>query len=1573
MGRLGFEGGDVLEPGSGSGTFIGMAPESARMVGVELDSTTAAISRRLYPHADIRAESFADTRFPRGHFDAAVGNVPFADVALHDRQFNAGGHSMHNHFIIKSLAMTRPGGIVAVLTSRFTLDGTNPAARREMASMADLVGAVRLPSGAHRRAAGTEAVTDLLILRRRAEAEPARDDYWTTTVSRVVDGENVRVNGYFEAHPEHVLGEYHVGTGMHGAQTLTVRADDLGLVAGNVDAALQQITRSAQERGLVFTERSPEAAAERDRAAATQTELWDGTIVEGVEGFQIAKGGRLEPFAVPKTQMNELRGLIALRDGARELLEAESADLDDTPEIEALRTSLRRTYERYTARFGPINRFTLRSTGRYAKVLDPETGEVRVDGNGDPLRGDEILARVTPRAVSMMKQDPFGALVMALERFDDEEQTAAPATLLTERVLVPRVVKEGAETPAEAIALSLDRTGGVDLPLIANLLGVDEDEARAALGDLVYDDPTTGALEHAPAYLSGNIAVKLDAAIAAAEDDARFQANVDALRKVLPDPLGADEIEARMGAVWISPEVHQEFLRDILRDRYIQVESPIGGSWKVTGTRNTVLASNEWGTARRSAIDLAEAVMEQRPIQVFDTVDGPDGKTRRVFNPVETTAAQEKAEALQERFSEWVWEDPARAAELTGEYNRRFNSIALRDYASAGEYLTFPGLAATLTLRKHQRAAVARMIAEPAVGLFHQVGAGKTLEMIVGVTEMKRMGLISKPAIVVPNHMLEQFSREWLQAYPQARILTASSEDLAGEKRRLFIARAAANDWDGIVFTHSSFERVGVDPESQAAYLESEMDIVREAVENARQNGGMTVKQMEKQLLAEQEKIKKVLDRPRDPGVTLEASGIDYLAVDEAHLFKNLATVSNIPGAAVEGSGRANDLHLKLQVLRERNGGRVGVMATATPLANSVTEAHIMQRFLRPDLLEEAGVKHFDAWAATFGSQVTEMEMGPAGGFRVKTRFAKFQNVPEMLRMWHVFADVKTAEDLDLEVPQIAPRSDGERQPETVVIQPTPELVEFIGDIAERAEKVANRQVQPDEDNMLLISTDGRKAALDLRLFDQHAEQTGQVKLDYVAERILTEWRRTQGFEYLDDVTGEPSPRRGGLQLVFSDLGTPNERRWDAYTELKSKLIEGGMAPDQVRFMHDARNDSEKARLFAAARSGHIAVLIGSTSKMGVGTNVQARITAMHHVDCPWRPADLEQRDGRGIRQANQNPEVGIYRYVVERSFDAYSWQTVSRKAAFIAQVMKGRLDSREIEDIGDTALSATEAKALASGNPLVLEKATADNELAKLRRQETAHHRSKAALRFTRDNARTRLEADQAALAQLHAAADRTVDVTGDSFRMAVGGRVYGSRTDAADAIGRWAADHHGEWVTSQREGGVPLGECGGHTVTVRLERVTVAGFRTESQAHVRLEGVPYSGHNLPVEEFQNAGVGLVRAIENKTTAIAKSIARVEASTAAAREAIEDAEARLDAPFKHAAALEAAAQRAADVTAALEASAAPPDPAGERPAPADVALAGVASPAPGHPHETPHGGVTRVPVEDLQREMGGR
>jgi hypothetical protein len=934
----------------------------------------------------------------------------------------------------------------------------------------------------------------------------------------------------------------------------------------------------------------------------------------------------------------------------------------------------------------------------------------------------------------------------------------------------------------------------------------------------------------------------------------------------------------------------------------VKVEHPGGAIWGVRGNNRSVRATSDWGTERMPAPQIAKSVLEQRPIQVTDETD--DGK--RIVNATETTAAQEKAQALQARFAEWVWEDPERATRLIAEYNRRFNSLVLRDYTAEGERLTLPGLARTFTPLPHQRSAVARILSEPAVGLFHAVGAGKTAEMVIGATELRRLGMISKPAVVVPNHMLEQFSTEWLQLYPQARLLAASANDLAGEKRRTFVARAATNDWDAIVMTRSAFERIPVSETTHTTYVQAELEDLRAMLANARGGDGLTVKRVEKAVLAGEQRLKERLDNPKDRGVCWENTGVDYLLIDEAHSYKNLRTASNIRDAAIDGSKRASDLHMKIEYLRSRHGERVATMATATPIANSITEAHVMQRYLRPDLLAAAGVEDFDAWAATFGELVTEIEMAPTGGgsYRMHTRFARFQNVPEMLRMWHLFADVKTHEDLSLPTPQIAQRADGKRLAEAIVIEAAPDIRAYVEQLGERAERVRSGAVTPEEDNMLKICTDGRKAALDMRLATGQPT-TGRSKLDVAAGEIARIWREHRDHEYIDPHTGTRSLTRGALQIVFCDLGTPTSPGWSAYGELRDLLAAHGVPREAVRFIHEARNDAEKARLFAAARDGHVSVLIGSTEKMGVGTNIQARAVALHHLDCPWRPADVEQRDGRGIRQGNQNTEIGVYRYVVNGSFDAYSWQTVERKAKFIAQVTRGRLDVRAIEDIGDSALSFQEVKALASGDPLILEKASADAELTRLQRLHRAWQRNQHTLTRTISSTQDRARNYEEELRALADAIARRRDTCGERFAMRIADRTAHTRPEAAQLITAWIR-------TARPNRPAPLGELGGLDVYGVVYRDLARGGLI---VKLGLHGLPSSPATLELSRVDDPALSLVRQLEHRVGDLEALAERIENTKNKALAEAQTAREALKRPFKYAPELTGAQRRVAEIS----------------------------------------------------------
>lgn len=1501
---LGFGSGRVLEPGCGSGTFIGLAPAGAQLTGVELDPTTAAIAALLYPQAVIRAESFAETRFPTGHFDAVVGNVPFGNVVLHDPRYNSRRLAMHNHFIVKSLELTRPGGLVAVLTSRYTLDATNPSARRAMADLGDLATAVRLPSKAHWRAAGTEAVTDLLVFRRREPDRPPADQRWIVTSPVRVPGpsgeEEVRVNEYWQLHPDHVLGSASVEIGMHGLPGLVITPTvPLDQVPGQLRDRLAADTAAAAAGGLLMSARTGEQQSAVAGWIPAVAGTVDGQLVARDDGsFAVVEDGGEVPITVPRTQAGEVRALLELRDQARALIGAEAATLDDTAALDTARGRLAASWQTYVDTWGPINRYTLRSTGR----VDPDTGEA-------------IQSRVMPPAVRLVTRSTFGTVVAALEVFDDLTQTAEPASLLRHRLIVPRQPVEGVETAADGLAVVLDRLGRVDIDEIARLMGVDREQAIAGLADQVFRVPGTADDWQTRAhYLSGNVREKLEAAQEAeAAEPGRWSRQVAALEQVQPEPIGAGDITARLGAVWIPDTDHERFLAELLNDRHRQVRvvQLSGSDWEVKGPSWGVEATKEWGTDRMPAHRLMSSLIGQRPIMVHDTL--PD-KTQ-VLNPAETEAAQEKARLMQARFNDWIWEEPERASRLLAEYNRRFNSVVLRDYTAEGEQLSLPGLTRSFTPRQHQRTAVARMINEPSVGLFHEVGAGKTAEMIIGVTELRRLGLIRKPAIVVPNNMLLQFAGDWLHLYPQAKVLAASVDDLSTENRRRFVARVATNDWDGIVMTRTAFERLSLTPENEAAYQQRELAEVRERLERVKAAKGETsgIKRLEKAMLSAEERLKAMRDVKADPDLHFEYTGIDYLVIDELHHYKNLATVSSIPDANITGSKRATDLHAKVDYLRQTKGERVITGATATPLANSITEMYVVQRYLDPDGLARAGIHDFDSWAATFGEVVTVPELAVAGGgrFKVKSRFARFTNVPELLAMFHAFGDVKTAADLDLPRPLIQARPDGQRSPRIVLVPPSDDLLAYIAQLGQRADLVSQGAVDPTEDNMLKISSDGRKAALSMRMVDPTSVDNG--KIDAAADELTRVWEATRGNRYPDPDTGEESPILGALQIVFCDLGTPSER-WNAYHALKDALTTRGLPPGSVRFIHDAKTDADKAKLFAACRAGHVSVIIGSTEKMGTGTNIQHRAVHLMDLDAPWRPADVAQRHGRILRQGNSHPEIGITQVVTEKSFDAYMWQTLERKAAFIDQIMTGRGVNRSTGDIGDATLNAAEVKALSSGNPLLLELAIAEQELARLTRLEKAHATTERTLVTTLNHSERGMATTRARILDLEQLATRTVSTNGDTFTITLAdGQVITDRADAAAALDR----------TLRRLTGYETPACtlGGHPITAAA---TVGYDKHGTMWHNttwRIAG----DHGVETVTSYQAGtqarrveLGTIARLEHLVASIGTHADQARRHAAELEHTITQARRVMGKPFKHADDLDEARRRYAQLTSTL-------------------------------------------------------
>lgn len=1527
---LGFEGGQVLEPGCGAGVFMGLAPKGARMTGVELDPVTAGIAQALYPDVTVRTESFARSPFQDGTFDAVIGNVPFADTRLLDHNHNPQRrYSMHNHFILKSLALTRPGGMVAVLTSRWTLDALDDSARRDMLQMADMVTAVRLPTGAHRQVAGTDAVTDLVVFRVRGDDErpPAVEPSWLlTTEVDVPRKENpdelveTDVNMWFREHPELVLGELQVGHGMYNATTLQVRAEDLSRVGESLERALAGQVRDARAAGLVFTDSAaPQPSPERvvaPVAGAGAIDAFDGYISRDAEGrfWQVVDGSRQE-MDVPAAQTRQLTGLVQLRDLTMSLLQAEAASAEDTETIGALRAQLNAAYDSYVDRFGPVNTIKVIKQQRWRKD------------------GSQVVARKWPPAMKTFQVDPHSSAVMALEDYNEETSTAKKMPIFTQRVVSARVPATSADNPQDAVAIVLDQTGKVELDRVADLLGVDQQQAREQLGTLVFDDPETGQLLPAAQYLSGNVRRRLDLAREAAVDRPELAVNVQALEEVLPADRVPAQITPTLGCVWIPDSDIQAFLTETLDDRSVRVLNLTGAKWEVQGNKHSQAATSTWGTQRLNAIDMVQRMMQQQKIIIEDTHTDGDGTEYRVVNKTETDAAQEKARKVRERFSEWVWEDPARTERLVADYNRRFNSEVLRSYHDEGQTLTFPGLAAWLTPHDHQRAAVARMRSEPSVGLFHEVGAGKTYTMVIGVMELRRLGLVSKPVVAVPNNMLRQFTCDWLSAYPQANVLTADGDAMTPANRRRFVARAATGDWDAIIMTHTALQKIPVSAAAQEEYMSRELHGLRESLDRA---GGdrafaRTVKRIEAKIMRSEERLRdKIESSDRDAGVTWEQLGADYLVVDELHRFKNLGIASQMQGVTAEGGPMTADFDMKLSVLRQKAGpgGRVITGATATPISNTIAEAYTMQHYLRPDLLEEAGFTDFDSWAATFAQEVTGYEVDGVGKFKLTTRLARFQNMHELQRSFRTFGDVMTAEDLGLPRPEIAMRADGERLPEPVLVEPTPQLLDYMRDMEDRIDETlaGHPRTRPsgNPDIRLTIDGDGRRTAIDMAMATRFGDQDEQdpvldleqpQKLDAVADRVARIWQENRDRQYpvkADSETMHPVP--GALQIVFLDQGTPGGQSWPAYDALRAKLVERGMDADRVAYAQTPKNDAEKERMFEGCRTGKYDVIIGSTPKMGVGTNIQLRAVALHHVDCPWRPDELEQREGRILRQGNANPEIQIMRYATKKSFDAVNWQIVERKAKFVGQFMRGEAIEDQVENIDNKGLQYGQMKAVIADNPLLLQRAELEGEVGRLRRLHSAHGAEQSRRQQQTVSLTNRIDRlTNQAIPALQQAMDQARDTTGDRFAMTIGDRMFTERSKAAAALRAELVPHMNKLNNVTRpEISLPgVAEVGGHPFDAKLLAGTLG---TEASAAFRLRATSERPVMVGQSGIDVEGIGLVTRLENRVQSLGRDLEATQAEVAHARKELAEAQSHLGEPFAQQAELVEAQQKLDDV-----------------------------------------------------------
>ena len=1501
------EGARVVEPGCGVGTFIGTAPETIRMVGVEIDPAPAAIAARLYPNVDIRAQSYTDTDLDEdGYFDAAIGNVPFGNYRPYDPVYNPGNHTIHNYFVSKALAQVRPGGIVAVLTSRYTMDSKNPGVRRELYARADLLGAIRLPAGTHEAMAGTAVVSDILIFRRREKGEEPRTFDWEYTHPLKTGAGEFPVNEYFHTHTEHVLGEWEETTNQYGpALTVTGSVDTL---EGQLATTLETITSQARASGLVFTTRQEQYEGEVALRPVDQQKL--GRITKTEAGFERYTANGNTPVRIAKNAIPQLAALLDLRDQTRALVEFESQTQENPPTLTQARARLKTAYEDYVAKYGPLN------SQRERWYTDRKTGE-------------EKLSWIDVPAVRVFRSDPDAALTMAIEIFDKDTRTARPAGILERRQIGITFKPLGADSVEDGLAICMAEKGRVDPEYISYLTGQSETEVIAGLRDHTFFDPETGELVERSAYLAGNIHAKMVAAETALETDARMSENIAALKAVMPEPLTLSDIEISPGAPWISVADHHAFYSEVVmgwhQQRVGQVGyNPITGAWKAVqdGYQPSAKARRTWNTDRRTGTEIFAALLNHSPITVKSkTIEGEE-----FIDRAETAAVAQKMEDMATAFTEWVWADGERAARLEARYNEMFNSYLPRDYTGAGEKLTLPGLAKDITPYSHQRSGVARMIYQEAVGLFHQVGAGKTKTMIMGAMELKRLGLIHKPVIAVPANVLYQFASEFQQTYPAARVLTATPDDLTKSGRREFVAKIATSSWDAVVMTHEQFKALGCSNKTQAEYIEARIDELEEAIKAS--DSSSTIGDMTKQIGSLETALKKALDHPTDPGISFEETGIDYVIADEAHRYKNLKIITKLEGIGTsDGNDYTADLDIKLHYLRSKNpGGRICTLATATPISNSLAEAHTMMRYLAPGVLKDAGIEPFDAFAATFTRSERKAEISPSGGFRMRTRISRFHNLPEFLSLWGIAADVKTSAELSLNIPLLAPNSDGERAPQIVSIDGGEAMKHFMDDIARRADRIAAGS--SGNDNMLALSTDGRLGALDLRL--RGREPIDQPVSEVAARNIYRIWEQTKDNRY-SGINGEESAIPGTLQLVFCDYDTPKPG-WNTYDALRQELYELGLPEGSVRFIHEAKNNPEKEELFRDCREGRVAVLIGSTQKMGTGTNVQKRCIATHHLDVPWRPTDITQRDGRMVRQGNENPEVFNFRYVVTGSFAAYMWQTNERKARSIAQIMTNRAGTRSVEDVSPEEMEAGRAKAIATGNPLLLEKCEVDATLQKYKALHSSWQRTR---NRAIDETRTldiRIRASEKTIATLEDLQQYIRDTSGDRFSIRIEQGTFTERAAAAQALSRAVAARISPYIIEnvRRTGGtysVPQGvriELGGIELAIaRVEADSRMGVVSDVSiifTPLDLKDVRYGPRaGIPLSILQRGQSGLIQRLENLVASLPQRLEEEKENLEFLREEAQSARELSTKDFPHEAEYAAVRTRSKEITLALE------------------------------------------------------
>ena len=1272
--KMGFQSGNILEPSMGIGNFFGMLPSGmadSRLYGVELDSITGRIAQKLYPQADITVAGF-ETTDRRDFYDLAVGNVPFGQYKVNDKAYNKLGFSIHNYFFAKTIDQIRPGGVIAFVTSRFTMDSKDSSARKYMAERADLLGAIRLPNNAFKANASTEVVSDILFLQKRdrpADIEPA----WVQ-LGQTEDSFNI--NQYFVDHPEMVLGNLELESTQYGHDLTVAPIEDANL-ADQLTEAVQHIEGQYTAVEIAAPDVADAEVQRKTLPADPTVKNFSYTVVDGEIYYR--ENSIMTQIELSDNAKGRVAGMVELRQIVNELIDQQLNDFPDE-DIKASQAKLNYAYDAFTAKYGLIN--------------------------------DKKNAR-------LFDDDSSYYLLCSLENLDENKNLKSKADMFTKRTIRPERVVTSVDTPSEALAVSIGEHGKVDLPYMAELLGTPGNYERITteLSGVIFKDPAADAddpeagWQTADEYLSGNVRDKLRMAQLAAESRSEFKGNVDALTKAQPKDLEASEIDVRLGATWLAPSIVQQFMMETFQPPYrirynnaITVRySPYTSEWRISNKSATgfgdIMATETYGTRRANAYKILEDTLNLRDSRIYDTIE-EDGKEKRVLNQNETTLAQQKQQAIKDAFAGWVWKDPQRRALLVKKYNELFNSTRPREYD--GSHIHFVGMNPEINLREHQRNAVAHVLYGYNTLLAHEVGAGKSFEMAASAMELKRLGLCQKSLFVVPNHLTEQWASEFLRLYPNAKLLVTSKKDFEPGNRKKFCARIATGDYDAVIIGHSQFEKIPLSAERQERLIQEQMDEIEEAIEEAKAQVGehFTVKQLEKLRKSLKQKLEKLQGADRkDDVVTFEQLGVDRLFVDESQAFKNLylyTKMRNVAGLSTSEAQKSSDMFGKCRYLDEITGGRGVIFATGTPLSNSMTEMYTLMRYLQYNTLQQKGLTHFDAWASTFGETTTAIELAPEGtGYRARTRFAKFFNLPELMAMFKEAADIKTSDQLHLPVP--------DAKFETVVVKPSEIQQDMVQALSERAAEVHSGSVDPSVDNMLKITSDGRKIGLDQRLMNSALPDDPNSKLNACVNNVLRIWNDTKEQKL--------------TQLIFCDMSTPKgDGSFNVYDDIRSKLLNAGVPEQEIEFIHNADTENKKAELFSKVRSGQVRVLLGSTAKMGAGTNVQTLLVAVHHLDVGWRPSDMTQRNGRIIRQGNQNKQVYVYNYVTESTFDAYLYQTLENKQKFISQIMTSKSPMRSCDDIDEQALSYAEIKALCAGDPRIREKMDLDVQVAKLK-----------------------------------------------------------------------------------------------------------------------------------------------------------------------------------------------------------------------------------------------------------------